>query len=586
MQPPVIQTWLSFVVLALSPSLLSCSDSKAPLRGDSDLGFDRLPKPSVVVRDETGTETETETEERPGSSDGGAPNTGNPNRPPEADAGLDSDFVTEEPADVVWHPCGKGQCTTIQVPVDYADPSLGTLGLRVFVGKSRLASRRGALFFNPGGPGAPVVADASVYFSLLSGYLPTMDIVLMDNRGMGQSTPTDCVDASFLDTRFAGLTDDWSRTQVEELADIWADFNTGCNARMGKSVVENLHSINVARDMDRVRKALREERISVWNVSYGTVQASLYGKLFPEHVGAFVLDSPVYFGDTTHVDDIHDAIAAYDTELSRFLEWCASNTRCGLGTTSAEVNASYDRLRSTLADGVTYRGEVLTGTVLDSVAAGMLMYGEWESFAAVLSDAVRGNFNALVVAATSEDEDPEASHAMWQANFVVRLLDYDCPDNYTNASALAHIQAAMEEHPRMANVYSWHLTACLGWSTRAAEARLDPSDLESAPFLLLTSAHDAATPLKGAENLLAQLNNGSQLSVIQKEGHGVLATHSEGTAEGVDFIGAASSGRTSCSGLSCSSFNDSTLGQLSNSERPNPRLPRIRPRPVRPLVRL
>src|SRR5690606_12141632 len=117
------------------------------------------------------------------------------------------------------------------------------------------------------------------------------------------------------------------------------------------------------------------------------------------------------------------------------------------------------------------------------------------SFAAVLSDAVRGNFNALVVAATSEDEDPEASHAMWQANFVVRLLDYDCPDNYTNASALAHIQAAMEAHPRMANVYSWHLTACLGWSTRAAEARLDPSDLESAPFLLLTSAHDAATPL-------------------------------------------------------------------------------------------
>lgn len=574
------KSWLSFIAVLVTPSLFSCSSDSNSLgagSGDSDLGFEHFPKPGDLDTEEP--------VENPRNGDGG-PST--PSEVPEfeTDAGVIAN-PDPPPLDVVWEACGKGQCATVQVPVDYSDASRGTLGLRVFVGKARLSSRRGgALLFNPGGPGAPVVEDAADYYALFSSYLPTMDVVLMDNRGMGQSEPTDCVPTSFLDTRLAEMTANWTQDQVEELSEVWSDFNAGCVSRMGQSVVENLHSMNVARDMDRVREVLGEERISVWNVSYGTVQASLYGKMFPERVSAFVLDSPVYFGKSTQVDDIHNAIVAYDNELSRFLSWCATDAdACGLGTTVQDVGVNYDTLRETLAEGVAYEGHVITDMVLDGVASGLLMYGEWETLALVLNQASHGNLDSLVGAAMAEGDDPQAEHAMWQANLVVRVLDYGCPTDYTSAQALQEIQKAMTEHPRMANVYTWHFTICLGFRTEASEARIETSNLESAPFLLLTSAHDAATPLEGAQNLLAQLNNESQLIVVQKEGHGVIGIDSYGTTQGVDFVEGLNPG-AGCNGLECVDLGDLPLSSLPMRGHPRPRLPYIKPRPFMPIVKL
>lgn len=579
------KSWLSLSVLVLSPSLLSCSsDAHPPTAGDSALGFEHLPRPEDLVSDET--------VENARDVDGGQPDEPAPaSSETTGDAGFgwgpSPSSSADEPApapDVKWETCGKGECTTIDVPINYADPSQGTLGLRVFRGRARLSGRRGGvLLFNPGGPGAPVVADAADYHALFSSYLPTMDVVLMDNRGMGDSAPTDCVAPSFLDARLGQMTNDWSLGQVEDLANVWRDFNAGCVDRMGETVVSSLHSANVARDMDRVREALGEERISVWNVSYGTVQASFYGKMFPEHVGAFVLDSPVYFGDATHVDDIHKAIEAYDNELSRFLVWCSVDDACGLGATPEVVAANYDTLRATLADGVAYQGQIVTDIVLDSVASTLLMYGEWETLALVLNQTALGNLDVLVAAATADSEASAADHAMWQANLVVRLLDYGCPTDYTSAEALAQIRAAMTEHPRMANVYSWHFTVCLGWATPPSERRIDTKDLESSPFLILTSAHDAATPLEGAQSLLSQLNNDSTLVVVEKEGHGVIGIDAYGTTRGVDFVeGLNPSG--DCSGPGCFGLDDLALRSLRATPQKR-KLPFLTPRPFMPIVK-
>lgn len=574
----------ALTLVTLLPGLLSLSCGSdatgADTSGDSDLGFDHLPWPNAT----DGAETEVENPRGDGGTD--SPSSPDPTGSVGDPTSGDNSGDPTTDSDVSWEACGKGRCATIQVPVDYADPAKGTLGLRVFVGKARLSSQRGGvLFFNPGGPGAPVVADAADYFALFSSYLPTMDIVLMDNRGMGESAPVDCVPPTFLDTRFGNAAFDWTEAQVNELADVWRDFNAGCLDRMGESVVSNLHSVNVARDMDRVREALGEDKISVWNVSYGTVQASLYGKMFPDHVSAFVLDSPVYFGNATQVDDIHDAIVAYDNELSRFLDWCAVGDACGLGTTPEEVFGSYDALRAVLAEGVAYDGTVVTTAALDGVASSLLMYGEWETLALVLSDAARGNLDLLVQAASGESEDPQADHAMWQSNLVVRVLDYGCPAEYTSSDALQNIHAAIEAHPRMADVYTWHFSICLGWQTQASEPRLETSDLDSDPFLILTSAHDAATPLEGAQNLLAQLNNESTLVVVEKEGHGVIGIDTYGTTRGVDFVQTRNPS-PECSGLDCLDLGELPLNTLPSAKRPKAHLPFVKPRPFQPIVRL
>lgn len=491
-------------------------------------------------------------------------------------------------SDVVWERCGPGRCTTLQVPVDYSDSSKGTLGLRLFVAEAQVAAlRQGVLFFNPGGPGVPVVSDAAGYHAFLAEYFPAMDIVLMDNRGMGESEPIDCVDTSFVDTQLADNGEPWSTSTLERLATVWTRFNEGCVERMGESAIANMHSVNVARDMDRVRQLLGEEQINVWNVSYGTVQASFYAKLFPERVRAFVLDSPVYFGTADYPRDVSQAIAAYDQELSRFLSWCASGDRCGLGSTPEAVGQTYDAIRATLTDGVTYDGQPLSVSVLDAVATSLLMYGEWETLAVIVESAARGDWENLYVVASGEATDPAADHALLQSNIVVRALDYGCPADYSPAQALDDIDSVTAQHPRVAEVYAWSFSFCLGWETAASEQRLVTEDLASPPMLVVSSAHDAATPLAGAENLVTQLNNESRLLVIEKEGHGVIGADEDGTRAGIDFVRSGTLEPCStldCLGLGNYQLRGFRLPSTNTARRPHLRN-RLSPLPVRPLLR-
>jgi pimeloyl-ACP methyl ester carboxylesterase len=309
----------------------------------------------------------------------------------------------------------------------------------------------------------------------------------------------------------------------------------------------------------------------------------LYAKLFPTRVRAFVLDSPVYLGDASYPDDVRDAIVAYDSELTRFLAWCATSDRCGLGTTEADVGVNYDGLRETLTEGVRYNEYRLTEAALDSTATGLLMYGEWDTFASLLGSASRGDWGPLVAITAGESSDPDADHAMLQANIVVRALDYGCPKDYSPEQAFDAIEEASSAHPRIADVYSWSFTFCLGWRTQASEARLPVSDLSSAPLLLVTSAHDAATPLTGAQNLLQQVNNASQLFVVEKEGHGVIGTDDDGTQAGISFI---QSGKfDSCSGFDCLNLEQRSLSNVRSPNPLRPKRPWLRPLPIRPILR-
>jgi pimeloyl-ACP methyl ester carboxylesterase len=478
---------------------------------------------------------------------------------------------------VTWTRCGSGRCATLAVPIDYSEPSRGTLDLRVFVAPAELqAQRQGVLLFNPGGPGVPVVQDADAYHQFLASYFPTFDIVLMDNRGMGESTPVNCVDATFVDEHFGLAGDPWTLTSLDEIGEVWRNFERGCIERMGETTLSSLHSNNVARDMDVVRQVLGEDKLNLWNVSYGTVQASIYAKLFPEHVRSFVLDSPVYFADdTNNVVDVDVLIAAYDTELDRFLAWCGETGPCNLGTTPERASAGYDALRETLREGVAHKGVILTASHLDSAAASTLMYGEWSELARVVRSAVDGNWGPLLEAASGGDDDSDRSYAMFQSNLVVRGLDYRCPSGYSSARALERIDNASVIHPRIADVYSWLFTFCLGWETQPTEVREVTQNIESPPLLILTSAHDPATPLSGANQLLTQLNNDSQLLVIEKEGHGVIGSSPEGTNSGVRFIERGT--LEECAGLNCSSFRQ------ARAISPKPRLPRLPHVPVLPV---
>jgi pimeloyl-ACP methyl ester carboxylesterase len=126
--------------------------------------------------------------------------------------------------DVDWKGCGDGhECATVQVPLDYAEPAGETIDLDLLRVPAEGGKAVGSLVVNPGGPGVPGTrnaADATSYFG--TEIRQVFDIVGFDPRGVGGSTPIDCVSDERLDAFVAmdptdtavegGLTPRWPRS--------------------------------------------------------------------------------------------------------------------------------------------------------------------------------------------------------------------------------------------------------------------------------------------------------------------------------------------------------------------------------------
>lgn len=473
----------------------------------------------------------------------------------DASSAAESDASTADA--LVWEACGPGRCATLEVPVDYADPDGERLPLRFFVGPARTPrARSGALMFNPGGPGVAVTALAEDLYDVLSSLFPTLDIVFLDNRGIGQSVPIDCVDSDYFDRLEIEPAEDAADAMFDDetlnlLSEFWDGFHRGCEDRMGSQLLSNLHTENVARDMDRVRQALGDPQLNLWAISYGTVQGALYAKLFPEHVRAFVLEAPVFRGTLDLIEDSRVSAASYDRELGRVFEWCTENDRCGLGGSVAEVEAGYDALQEQLDTGVEDdAGDALDASILFSALQFWLLSGDWESIAEAFAAAVMGDWAPLAAGAEVNvlGEDEAADFAATQANIVIQAMDYGCPADYTTERAKRDLEALFDDYPRTAVIGLASITLCSSWSTVASEARVHPSEVSAQPLLLLAGANDPATPIEGARSLVEQLGNDSRLLVSEVEGHGTVGLDEAATLAFLDFIDA---GQLVSAGIGC-----------------------------------
>ncbi|HIW92796.1 MAG TPA: alpha/beta hydrolase [Candidatus Corynebacterium avicola] len=190
------------------------------------------------------------------------------------------------PAPVTWGPCPAGaladeaaECADIEVPEDYSDPDAGTISLTM----SRIAAtgeRKGVIAGNPGGPGG----DALQMFSskeignpgekgrasMPADVREHYDLIGVEPRGLAFGTPLDCA----TDDPLAPASD--IRASCEESDPGYADTIT---------------TENTARDLEEARKALGEEKLNLYGVSYGGPMMATYASLFPETTDRVVLDS-------------------------------------------------------------------------------------------------------------------------------------------------------------------------------------------------------------------------------------------------------------------------------------------------------
>ena len=237
------------------------------------------------------------------------------------------------------------ECATLKVPVDAAKPDAGSTALAVSRIPATDRKRRiGVLLIDPGGPG--LQGRYTVANLLPPQFRALFDIVGYDRRGSHASTPdVDCGEPGEA-VRKLGEGDGSLVPTSVDLAAVTAEvkrYDAACAQKYEKQygpLTGHLGTRSVAADVEAIRKALDEDKVSLLGISYGSLLGQQYLATHPDRVRAAVLDGvadPDRTGPAEAVSavlDLTDASSARDKSekvrqaeqiraaLSGFLPWC------------------------------------------------------------------------------------------------------------------------------------------------------------------------------------------------------------------------------------------------------------------------
>ncbi|MFI6316567.1 alpha/beta hydrolase [Nonomuraea sp. NPDC050556] len=251
-----------------------------------------------------------------------------------------------------WKPCSQGdpigkeldragaRCVELTVPLDHSRPAGRTIKLAL----SRLpatdrAHRIGALVLNSGGPGESTLGMPLQMRAAMKDVAARYDLIGLDPRFVGRSTPIDCGWPIGMWIRSAGPT----RARFDRQVAVQRDLAERC-ARRHADVLPYANTRDTARDIDLVRRALGERRISFFGVSYGSYLGAVYTQMFPGRTDRVVMDSagdPRTWGPRAMRGGEDEAERA----LSGWAKWAAErHGTYGLGDTRAAVLATVNKI--------------------------------------------------------------------------------------------------------------------------------------------------------------------------------------------------------------------------------------------------
>lgn len=269
---------------------------------------------------------------------------------------------------VAWGECPDGtpvpergadlaayECASLEVLLTYRQPE--GKRFRLALGRLPAADRErklGTLFYNPGGPGNPGRLPPVLTERLHERY----DLVGFDPRGVAASAGIRCFEDPADQALMTGPFPIDREQERRKVADA-AAAGALCERNAGP-MLDHMSTANVARDLDRLRAALGEERTSYVGHSYGSHLGAVYANLFPHRVGAVVLDAspdPVAWTGRPPADP-REPIAyrigghvSSQRALETFLAACATDTRCAFREPGTDLGAKYAALLDRTQDG-------------------------------------------------------------------------------------------------------------------------------------------------------------------------------------------------------------------------------------------
>jgi pimeloyl-ACP methyl ester carboxylesterase len=422
-----------------------------------------------------------------------------------------------------WRHCRHGfSCATLRLPMDYDDLSAGTFAMAV---TRRPATdprdRIGTLVVNFGGPGDPgseTLRDSASTFP--AAIRRRFDLVSFDPRGTGASRPAVCVD----DATFArAWADDRTPNSSEQLPSFYdgsaysVDLVAECVKRNG-AWLARLGTRNVARDLDHLRAALGERKLSFLGYSYGTVLGAVYAQEFPGRVRSMVLDSPVDLSASAEDEQRANAVG-FEKALDEFLATCTEHARCRFGK-PGDPRQALEAMRAKLEAGTrlsTADGRsVGSAELYVALLAALYSPSDWSFLADALQRARRGDGTGLEVLS-----DAYAGRRLdgTYSNFQQVLGVIVCDDKPEPLVSYDQFLAAYDELSREDPV----LGPVLGAGPAGCDQRLplphpdetlgDVRVTGAPPVLVVGTTNDPATPFPGALDLQQRIAAAALLTV-------------------------------------------------------------------------
>jgi pimeloyl-ACP methyl ester carboxylesterase len=402
-----------------------------------------------------------------------------------------------------WHSCSSQgaslQCARLQVPLDYSHPSGRkiTLALSEVPATAPASQRQGALLVNPGGPGGSGLSLASfVAEGLDPSVAAKYDIIGFDTRGVGSSVPSLHCDPSF----FSRARPDYipsSAAEEQRSIDRAKTYAADCEKKYGW-MLPYMTTQNIARDMDSIRAALGQQKISYFAYSYGTYIGEVYATLFPQRVHRMVLDSTVDPRGVWWTDNIEQDYA-FEGRVKAFFAWMAKyDSAYHLGATPAAVSANWYKARAQLEanpiPGPSGKPLIGPDEYDDTFLLGGYDSAYWPGLAAALSSYLRGHSTGQLVSQfDQEGAQNENEFAVYNA---VECGDVTWPRNWaTWDSATKKVYATA---PFEAWDNAWFNAACAFWAVKGPAKPLQIKGTGLPGILMLQGTLDAATPYQGA----------------------------------------------------------------------------------------
>ena len=453
------------------------------------------------------------------------------------------------------------RCALVRAPIDWSHPERGDVVIAVMrLAAGKPEARRGALLFNPGGPGVdglpftfrlweafagsdPGDAQGARQLRLLDEY----DMVGFSPRGMGASTRLECgtnEPARFVDYSVSG----WNTPS--NLANVHYNGRKAAEACGKNPLAPYITTEATARDMELLRGLLGDDKLNYIGYSYGTWLGAWYASLFPEKVGRMVLDSAMDFGLPIEQALLQAQPPArqrlFDEVLAPYAARHADRFR--LGATAAEVRAAVQALRpdvqAALAEELSNQGyfrdkaddyleRITVAQGLDAVRQQVPGLDDPDAVKAALArhvfDPAMPARDAFLRRVAWEQFYP-AYIRMWLAPLQSTTLDHQAAAsaailcNDTPAiTDLAQWTATVRDLARQAPLYFGGLLAnhaCAFWQRPGVE-KPGLQALQRLDLLFVQSQYDAATPSEGASTFFARLPGARRVYVPGDYQHGV-----------------------------------------------------------------